>query len=248
MRTCERHAGFTLIGLLFLIAGLGVAMAALGTVWQTTVQREKEAELLFIGEQYRKALASYRRATPGTVKTYPASLEDLLRDPRFPNTVRHLRRVYRDPMTGDKEWGVARDAANGIVGVYSLSEKAPRKRAGFAAGLEAFADAKQYRDWVFRADTKPDAAADSAAGVARSADQTGQSGLAGTPGNGGTVSGSPASPSNGAINQVDPCVSAYQGQMSLCRPSYQSGDLAAWRACTSAALLSRIECGKAGGR
>ncbi len=235
MRISERHGGFTLIGLLFLIAGMGVALAALGSVWHTVAQREKEAELLFIGDQYRQALASYRRMTPGTVKNYPASLEDLLSDPRFPNTVRHLRRLYRDPMTGDKEWGVVRDTARNIVGVYSLSEKIPRKKAGFATGLESFADAQSYRDWVFKPAAQADAATDAAATQA----QTNRNGTEGSLG---------ADPSTSASNTAQPtdaCASAYQGQMSVCQSSYRSGDLPAWRACTAAALISRVECGKA---
>jgi len=35
-------------------------------------------------------------------------LEELLEDPRFPNTVRHLRKPFADPMTGQAEWGLAK--------------------------------------------------------------------------------------------------------------------------------------------
>ncbi|MDD3529727.1 MAG: type II secretion system protein [Gallionellaceae bacterium] len=154
MLTGER--GFTLIGLLFLVAGLGVGMAALGTVWQTAAQREKEKELLFAGTAYRRAIASYWRASPGLPRL-PATLDELLLDPRFPHVVRHLRRRYADPMTGGPEWGLVRDAAGGIVGVYSLSERRPLKAAGFASELAAFEDAGSYRDWVFL--FQPDAAA-----------------------------------------------------------------------------------------
>lgn len=252
MRSYSGQQGFTLIGLLFLIAGLGVAMAALGVVWQTFAQRENEAELLFIGDQYRKALASYQRATPGTAKRYPANLEDLLQDPRFPHTVRHLRRLYRDPMTGGKEWGLARDTDKGIVGVYSLSEKVPRKKAGFALGLESFAEAKTYRDWVFKAVAQSGANADNAANQFQPGqNDANASPISGTPGSASpttqnAIQGTPQASPQGTT-QVDPCVSAYQGQMSICRSSYQNGDLATWRACTSAALVSRMECGKAGG-
>jgi type II secretory pathway pseudopilin PulG len=48
--------GFTLLGLLFLLAGMGVAMAALGTMWHTASQRDKERDLLFVGDQYRQAI------------------------------------------------------------------------------------------------------------------------------------------------------------------------------------------------
>ena len=68
MPTSDRQAGFTLLGLLFVVAGLGVAMAAVGTAWETRARREKEAELLFVGEQYAQAIAGYQRAAPGAAR------------------------------------------------------------------------------------------------------------------------------------------------------------------------------------
>lgn len=140
-----------MLALLFLLAVLGTGMAALGTVWSTMVQREKEAELLFIGAQFSQALESYHRISPDHEKTYPQTLDALVLDPRFPMPVRHLRRVYTDPMTGTPEWGLIRDAQGGIIGVHSLSEAAPLKVSGFPPGQEAFAEAASYRDWVFKA-------------------------------------------------------------------------------------------------
>jgi type II secretory pathway pseudopilin PulG len=157
MRTSE--AGYTFLALLFLLAVLSVSMAALGTLWQTHAQRGKEAELLFVGDQYRRALDSYHRMTPGTAKHYPPSLDLLLRDERFPNLVRHIRRLYPDPLTGNREWGLLRDAEGGIVGVHSLATATPMKTAGFAAHYEHFARAARYADWVFRASPAPPPAA-----------------------------------------------------------------------------------------
>jgi type II secretory pathway pseudopilin PulG len=145
------QAGFTLLGLLFVVAGLGVAMAALGTMWHTAAQREKEKELLFIGNQYRQAIESFWNKSPG-VKRLPKDMDELLSDPRFPATVRHLRRVYRDPMTGSSEWGLVKEAVGGISGVYSLSEDKPFKTSGFTSSDEAFREATSYREWVFRFD------------------------------------------------------------------------------------------------
>jgi type II secretory pathway pseudopilin PulG len=143
-----RQTGFTLLGLLFLVTALGVGLAALGTVWKTANQRDKEAELLFIGDQYRRALDSYYRLGPGSDKHYPKKLEHLLRDPRFPNTVRHLRRLWPDPISGG-DWAVQRDAEGGIKGVHSTSTATPRKAAGFPREYAAFEGAASYADWVF---------------------------------------------------------------------------------------------------
>ncbi len=151
-----RQSGFTLLGLLFLVALLGVGLAALGQVWETANRREKEAELLFIGDEYRRALESYYLATPGQEKHFPKTLRELLADPRFPNTVRHLRRLYRDPMTQSTDWGLVKQGEE-ITGLHSLSGDAPFKVDGFRKPYDAFKGAASYRNWVFAA-ARPGAA------------------------------------------------------------------------------------------
>lgn len=144
------QGGFTLLALLFVVAGLGVSLAALGTVWETALRREKEAELLFVGDQYRRALESYHLATPGKEKHYPTQLKDLLADPRFPNTVRHLRRLYRDPLSNSPEWGLIKEGEE-ITAIHSLSKDTPLKSEGFPKAYEAFNGASSYTDWLFAA-------------------------------------------------------------------------------------------------
>ena len=144
-----RQRGFTMIGILFLVAGLGVAMAALGAMWHTVAQREKERELLFVGDQFRRAIEGFWKAPASGARRLPKSLDELLADPRFPHTVRHLRRVWRDPMTGEAEWGVVKAEDGGITAVYSLSEQRPLKTGNFPALYEDFKDAETYQDWVF---------------------------------------------------------------------------------------------------
>ncbi len=150
--TCKRQTGFTLLVLLFLLAGFGVAMAALGTLWHTHVQREKEAELLFVGDQYRLALESYRASRKTGEPTAPKTLTVLLEDYRDSRLTRHLRKLYRDPVTGSDEWGLDRDAQGGITAVYSHSEKSPLKTANFPNRYEAFVAAKNYSAWRFQVD------------------------------------------------------------------------------------------------
>jgi len=96
--------GFTYLGLLFAVAMAGVALAATGTLWSTQRQREREQELLFVGNQIRQAIGSYYQRSPGLVKHYPAKLDDLLKDNRFINVQRHLRQRYLDPLTDSPEW------------------------------------------------------------------------------------------------------------------------------------------------
>ncbi len=108
-----RERGFTYLGLLYAVALSGVALAAAGTVWRLEAQREREADLLFAGDQIRQAVTAYRDRTPsGQQPAFPRSMGDLLDDRRWPTVKRHLRRVYRDPMTGSTEWGLI-DAPGG---------------------------------------------------------------------------------------------------------------------------------------
>lgn len=145
----KNQSGFTFLGLLFLIAAMGIGMATTGVVWRQDAQRDKERELLFIGGEFRRAIALYYERTPGTVKSYPKNLEALLQDNRHVTTQRYLRRIYRDPMTGGMEWGVVRRPDGTITGVFSLAKEMPIKRAGFAAEQQKFQQAKQYSDWKF---------------------------------------------------------------------------------------------------
>lgn len=92
---------------------------------------------------------------PGTLgavqagaRQYPATLDELLQDPRTPGITRHLRQVFVDPMTGKAEWGLVRVGGR-IVGIHSLSERLPIKQAGFEDQDMAFAGKERYRDWVF---------------------------------------------------------------------------------------------------
>lgn len=141
--------GFTYIGLLFFIALMGAALVAVAQVWHIQVKRDKEAQLLFVGNQFRRAISLYYERAPGGLRQYPKQLDDLLQDPRYPNVQRHLRKLYIDPMTGKAEWGLVRTPDGSILGIYSLSEDAPLKTAGFSGPDAGFADAVTYREWKF---------------------------------------------------------------------------------------------------
>lgn len=141
--------GLTYLAMLVAVAVIGVGLAATGIVWSQSRQREREQELLFIGNQFRQAIALYYQRTPGAVKRYPAKLEDLLEDKRYPNPQRYLRKIYVDPMTGRPEWGHVEAPDGGVMGVYSLSKAAPIKSGGFAARDQAFEGAATYSEWRF---------------------------------------------------------------------------------------------------
>ena len=120
--------GHTLVAVLALTAWVAVAVAAAGPVWSQLRQREREAHLVQVGRAYAAAIARYRRMSPGAVPEWPASLDELLLDRRFVGTVRHLRRLYPDPMTRGLPWLAIQDKHGRIVGVRSSSMATPVAR------------------------------------------------------------------------------------------------------------------------
>lgn len=144
-----RQTGFTYLGLLFAVAILGATLAVTGIVWHTAQKRGKERELLFVGNQFRQAIAAYYTRSPGTVKQYPKSLDELLKDPRQLTTQRYLRRLYLDPITGGAEWGLVKNRDERIMGVYSLSEDEPVKQGNFREADKEFEGKAHYSEWRF---------------------------------------------------------------------------------------------------
>jgi type II secretory pathway pseudopilin PulG len=130
-----------------------VSMAAIVAIGRAKLdaQRDRETQLLWVGDQYRQALRSYYSALPpGGKAQYPLRLEDLLEDKRFPATVRHLRRLYPDPLTGRADWVLEQDGSR-IIGVHSRSTDAPLRHAGFSPENAQFAVARNYAEWRFLA-------------------------------------------------------------------------------------------------
>lgn len=144
-----RQGGFTYVSMLFAVAIIGAGLAAVGEVWSQVRQREREQELIWVGRQFRDAIALYYLRTPGAVKRYPERLEDLLEDRRYVTTQRYLRRIHVDPVTGTAQWGIVSAPQGGIMGVYSLSERTPQKKSGFPPVEAAFEGAGRYMDWRF---------------------------------------------------------------------------------------------------
>jgi type II secretory pathway pseudopilin PulG len=137
-----RQRGFTYLGALILVAVVGLGLAATGETWSRARQREKEADLIWIGNQFKQAIGLYYQRSPGAVKRYPETLAELLEDKRFLSTQRYLRNIYADPLTGKPQWGLVRAPGGGVMGIYSLAEGRPVNSA-------AFPKATSYREWRF---------------------------------------------------------------------------------------------------
>lgn len=140
--------GVAFLAVLLAVAALSGMLAAGGTLWAQARQREREQELLFVGQQYQDAIRRYYESTPGAGR-YPPTLDALLFDPRFVAIRRHLRQPYRDPLAPMQPWGLIPAPDGGIMGVYSQASGAPIKRSNFPPRLGWSGEKSTYADWKF---------------------------------------------------------------------------------------------------
>lgn len=151
MRIAPRcgRSGFTYLSALILVVIAGIALTGASRYWSTMVKRDKEEELLFRGDQFRIAIESYYKGGPSGRAAYPRELDDLLKDPRYLTARRHLRKMYRDPMTKEGAWGIEKDQHGNILGVFSTSQERPLKTGDFPQVYQTFEKAQAYSDWRF---------------------------------------------------------------------------------------------------
>jgi type II secretory pathway pseudopilin PulG len=91
----QGERGYAMAALLVSLAVMSVLMTAALPAWRHQAKREKEAELVFRGEQYVRAIRLWEmKMGPGT---RPPSF-DILVQQKF------LRKKYKDPMTEDGEF------------------------------------------------------------------------------------------------------------------------------------------------
>ena len=85
------EGGYAMVALLVGLSIMSVALSVALPAWSTMARREREAELIFRGEQYARAIQLYQRKF---ANSFPPSI-DLLVDQKF------LRKKYKDPITGE---------------------------------------------------------------------------------------------------------------------------------------------------
>jgi type II secretory pathway pseudopilin PulG len=141
-RSSER--GFAMAGLLVGIALLSLGLSIAMPTWRTLVQREKEEELLWRGQQYDRAIQLYRKknAAPGA-----PSVERLIEG-------KFLRKRYKDPITGGDFELIGVSPAGNAPGVQQ-----PQRGFGqLVGGVKSKSKAKSFRilngrtvysDWQF---------------------------------------------------------------------------------------------------
>ena len=122
MKLQGQQRGFAMVVLIVGLSIMAVMMTAAMPVWKQIAQREKEAELVFRGEQYARAIGLFQRKNgPGTL---PPSF-DVLVDQKF------LRKKFKDPITDDEFVPVALNAGVPDPGTNDAATRSPpgRRRA-----------------------------------------------------------------------------------------------------------------------
>jgi general secretion pathway protein G len=109
--------GYTLVELVLVCAVLGILTAIAFPTVRYAHQRGKEIELRAALRQLRGAIDEHKRwSDAGLIEIelgtdgYPAELEELTEEievvGQVDKTIRFLRRIPVDPMTGEAEWGL----------------------------------------------------------------------------------------------------------------------------------------------
>ncbi|MFS2002652.1 type II secretion system protein [Duganella sp. CT11-25] len=147
----QTQGGFSYAIVMFLVAVLSLVSTRALENSLTSARRDKEAELLWVGQAYRRAIQEYYQNTQGSDKLYPAALKDLLEDTRPILLHRPLRRLYRDPITGGDMVPIRQGGGESgpIIGVRSASAQTPLKTDGFPTELANFTNAASYQGWQF---------------------------------------------------------------------------------------------------
>jgi len=86
----RQERGYAMAALLVAMSVMAIVLSTAMPVYQTVARREREAELVFRGEQYARAIALFQRKYANQL---PPDV-DVLIDQRF------LRKKYKDPITG----------------------------------------------------------------------------------------------------------------------------------------------------
>lgn len=140
---------FTYPFALMLTVVTAISLMAVQAYWSTIMKKEREKELLFAGEQIRDAIGSYCSAKQTTPVLYPQTMEELLLDSRFPVVKRHLRKMYKNPMSKDGKWYFVFGSNGKIKGVYANNREKPLKQENFPEKFKTFEKKNHYSDWKF---------------------------------------------------------------------------------------------------
>lgn len=110
------QSGYALVLVMFFLAMLILLMAEAAPTVLSSIQREKEAEMVWRGKQYTRGIRLYYLK----MNRFPTSLDDLTK----PKTgIRFMRQAYKDPMNRiDGSWRLIYVGPNGQL-IGSLNDR-----------------------------------------------------------------------------------------------------------------------------
>jgi hypothetical protein len=124
----SKDAGYALLLVVFMVATILITTAVAIPSVLTEGRREKEAEMIWRGEQYERAIGMYYRK----FGKYPTKVEDLTKQT---NGVRFLRQAYTDPLNkADGTWRFIYVGPNGQL-IGSLHQTSLLQSALSTTGL-----------------------------------------------------------------------------------------------------------------
>ncbi|MFQ5662562.1 MAG: hypothetical protein ACE5HL_01865 [Terriglobia bacterium] len=121
------QSGYALLIVLLMAALVLLSLSTAVPRLLTQGQREKEEELIFRGEQYRRAIGLFYKKYGG----FPRSIEDLLET----NERAFLRRRFPDPMRRNGEWRLIRVGPSGEL-IGTVNQRSPFEQPESASGSE----------------------------------------------------------------------------------------------------------------
>ena len=112
--------GFLLLGVLFMILLITIALAIAAPKIAESIRRDKEEETIQRGKQYARAIHMYY----AKYNRYPNSIDQLMKT----DNVRFLRKRYRDPMTGKDDWRIIHlgEATVPAIGLFGQQMQTPQ--------------------------------------------------------------------------------------------------------------------------
>jgi len=112
MRRQRGDEGFALAALICLLTAVAVLTAIVVPVRVMQSRRETEAELIFRGQEYIRAIRKYQYK----YGIYPSSVEDLISRDGY----RFIRRQYKDPINGEDFRLINVNADGSLTGSLTL--------------------------------------------------------------------------------------------------------------------------------
>lgn len=91
------ESGFTLVGVVIAIAIITILLAAVGPTVATIIEREREAELIFRGKQYGRAILAFQKR----YGRLPNELKELAKV-----KPKSIRQLWKDPMCDCDDWEI----------------------------------------------------------------------------------------------------------------------------------------------